>query len=421
MDAAVVFLAGTKLQIAADAGSLAGAAKVREGSDVARAAAHDIAFENKAAGFPVDLELNMANLPAGDIVIGRYHRFADQYCESPPCFFPGSTVPNAVRVRAKPDTGLGDQVPLVFGAVPAFNVQGVNVTRRATAIRVGSTGAGILTLCPEGTPPACAPECDAGLMLNGDVTVDVHPADGWDGDTSIQINSDVECSLDVDGTAQIIAPETNMVGDYCVSGRSGELDTYLNPDSPPMPDPLADLPAPPIGIHRGSIRDTGTYLPGYYIGGLEIGSQEKVTLQPGIYVLDGDLNARNPTGGLQVDSQATLVARDVLLYIKGGKVDIHAGATVTITPIPDTANLYWGVAIFQARDNCNKAIIIGTANSILDGTFYFPSALVQVQGGAAAFGNQLIAYQLQVGGNGVFTIEYDGRFPAPGAKVFLVE
>ena len=56
----------------------------------------------------------------------------------------------------------------------------------------------------------------------------------------------------------------------------------------------------------------------------------------------------------------------------------------------------------------------------LQGTYYFPTAHVEIGGTGIALGNQLIAWTLDMHGSGTFTIMYDGRFPVNGYKVWLV-
>ncbi len=73
------------------------------------------------------------------------------------------------------------------------------------------------------------------------------------------------------------------------------------------------------------------------------------------------------------------------------------------------------------RDNTNPATIIGSNTMILEGSYYFPVAPLEIGGTGIALGNQMIAWTTWIHGNGEFTIEYDGRFPVPGARVFLVE
>jgi len=421
MDAGVVLLAGSHLQIAADAGSLAGARLVRNAdSDIPREAALAIALENKAAGIHVRLDPNSTNLSDGDIVIGRYHRIREDHCarelccETPPCFFPQLETPNAVKVVARRTSNSGHEpVPLVFGAAPLFDVQGIDVTRSATAMIAGSTAAGVIVLDPYS---------DCTLEISGNAVLDLQSAPGWDGDTSIQVNSSDSCALCGDGSSlQIHAPESNIVGSsdgYCFSGDPA-LDTYLNPDSPPAPDPLRDLAPPPIGPDRGEIRKSGIYPPGYYSGGVDI-NQGTVDLGPGIYVFGGTSNK----GGLRVGARSGLNAVNVLLYIKSGKVDLSGAGSITITPMTEAVNTnpdYIGISIFQARNNPTPAQIIGNSSMNLQGTYYFPNALLEVGGTGIALGNQLIVYQLRLHGSGEFNILYDGRFPTLAGKVFLVQ
>jgi hypothetical protein len=50
-----------------------------------------------------------------------------------------------------------------------------------------------------------------------------------------------------------------------------------------------------------------------------------------------------------------------------------------------------------------------------------PATLIEIGGTGDGFGNQLITDRIWVHGTGDITLEYDGRFPAPGNTVFLVE
>jgi len=432
MDAGVVLLAGSHLQIAADAGALAGARLVRaEDLNLPREAARAIAFENKASGVPVSLDLNDANAETGDIVIGRFYRFVDladpPRCPTPPCFFPQLVTPNAVQVHARRTSDSGhEQVPLVFGAAPLFNVLGIDVTRSATAIIAGSTGAGLIVLCPD---------CRCALDFSGNTDLILQSSPEWGGDTAIQVNSDhFECAVCGSGnTLTVTAPEMNIVGysiDECWPGGP-TLDTYINQDSPSMPDPLAGLPTPSWGApnNPGEIRGSGIFTPGYYPGGIKItASGDVVNLLPGIYVLDSQgVNG----GGLYVNG-GNLIALGVMFYVIGdggvylggnGIIDIRPSGYDAIPPSTDDCELvpYCGISIFQARNNPTPATIIGTSTMNLQGTYYFPVAPVEIGGEGISIGNQMIAWSMWIHGRGLYTMQYDGRFPAPGSKVFLVQ
>ena len=313
---------------------------------------------------------------------------------------------------------------MLFG--PAFGVNTVGVSRSAIAISAGTTGAGLVTLCPD---------CECALKFSGDTDLVLQAAPGWTGNTALQVNSDNNCAVCGSGSAlSVKAPEMNIVGKNpgaCWTG-SPTLDTYVNPDSPSMPDPLAGLPAPSWGLpnipdrinHTTIKAGMKTYKPGYYPGGIRItASGDFATLLPGIYVVDGE--------GLYVDG-GNLTAHGVMFYVIGtgrvylggnGIIDIRPSGWDATPPSTEVCELapYCGISIFQARDNVNPATIIGTGTMNLEGTYYFPRAPLEVGGTGISLGNQLISWSLWMHGRGTFTVQYDGRFPAPGTKVFLVQ
>ena len=128
-----------------------------------------------------------------------------------------------------------------------------------------------------------------------------------------------------------------------------------------------------------------------------------------------------PPAGLVVTG-GRLTAHGVMFYVKGnGIVDLGGGGIIDITPSEDESNPYWGISIFQARGNYSEAKITGNGTMNLEGTYYFPVAPVEIGGEGISLGNQLIAWTLYMHGTGTFTVQYDGRFPAPGTKVFLVQ
>jgi len=294
-------------------------------------------------------------------------------------------------------------------------VDGGDAAQSFTAMIARGTGGGVITLDPTG-------ECS--LSISGNVNLDLEPAPGWDGDTAIRVNSDNSCALCVDGSlgGQIDAPETDIVAcasGYCFGGDP-VINTIINPGSPVMPDPLAYLKAPPIGPDLGIIDpssdDPTYYPPGYYAGGMNISGSKKVRLgmggSPGIYVFEGSGN----NGGFQTNGDASVIATNVLIYMKSGKLDLGSTGETTITPMDEnhyTNATYIGIAVFQARDNTEDARINGTTDMNLQGSYYFPNNLLEVGGIGTALGNQLIAWQLDLHGTGSYIIQYDGRFPSP--------
>lgn len=413
VDGAYVYLTVHQLQNGADAGGLAGVLEVRDNIDEARQAAVDAAYANSAANAPILLDRNDSNGANGDVVIGRYNRRESIFTPFTEEDFATKT-PNAVEIRARRTTGsAGGPLALVFG--PIFDFNAAEVARRAIAIIAGTTGGGLITLCPD---------CVCSLHIHGNVTVDVDADEGYDGQAAVQVNSDDANAMCCDGNSLIVeVEEINLVGDAESQCYSRGLDTYIEPESPEIPDPLAGLQPPPCGtqVFMDVLRDGTPNAPGYYRNGITMTSKnDRVDLAPGIYCVDG--NGLDVRGG-------TLSAEGVMFYVIDGtswdNIESHVylggKADVTITPIADENDPYWGISIFQARDNHNESTIIGTSDLNLDGTLYFPGAPLEVGGDGVSLGNQLIAWTLRMHGSGTFDIQYDGRFPAAGSKVFLVE
>jgi hypothetical protein len=161
--------------------------------------------------------------------------------------------------------------------------------------------------------------------------------------------------------------------------------------------------------------------PGYYPGGFHlVSSNFRVILESGVYSLDN--TDGGPDAGLFINGGHFDARAGVMLHIvNDGVVNLAGNGNIWISPITDETNIYNGVSIFQSRTNYNEAVIIGRTTMNLLGTYYFPNNPVTISGDGIAVGNQLIAYTLYLSGTGVYTIQYDGRNPAPGYEVFLVE
>jgi Flp pilus assembly protein TadG len=404
LDSGVAALTLHQIQNATDAAALAGARLVLTDPNQARDAAVQLAAANTTAGTPLQLQRNDGNAPDGDIVLGRYERKYGTFRAT-------MTVPNAVLVNGRrTDNSLSGPLPLIFG--PAFEKATVNLERYAIAMNQSRFTPGVLVLSDH---DACA------LRLGGSVELTVQSIPPYEGAAAIQVDSDNSCAVCGSGTdLTITADELDIVGENpgdCLSGHATVCD--INPGSPYIPDPLAGLPDPTWGADKGSITETGTYTPGYYSGGMRLTGGKSATLEPGIYVLDGV--GGGGARGVVVNG-GDLNATSVLLYVIGqGVVYLGGNGQVTITPSVDVDDPYWGVSIFQARDNANPATIIGSSDMNLQGVFYFPIAPTEIGGGGGSIGNMVIAWTLYIHGDGTMLVQYDGRFGSSGSFIYLVK
>ncbi len=410
IDTGFLIWTGQKLQIGADAAALAGAQRLQYEPAMVRPAAINVALANSAAGEPIELRPNEGNVLNGDIVIGRFDQDTG-------VFDPNAGFPNAVMVNARRnDASLGGPVDLIFSQIMGFNTS--DVGRRAIAIVGGGTGVGLLVLDSDS-------EC--ALFVRGNPFVDL---DGG----AIIVKSDDPCSTCFQGNPEFYSDSVITEGTVCITGNIPEEqlpDEYYEdvddtPDDPLalMPDPVWD-PANDLGT---IIDDSGNpYQPGFYSGGIDLTGGD-IFLDPGIYIVDGE--------GLHIRGSTNFTAEGVMFFVTGtGVVDLSGTGMITMTPpdpeeydsiVPLTDpeySTYEDVTVFQDRDNHNEGTILGTSDFTFEGTWYFPENKVNVGGTAGdefRLGDQFIAWQVEIFGNGLVQLASQGFAEAPGNRVFLV-
>ena len=464
-----------QLHNAADAGALAGAQIVKFVPPAqTRQMAITVAHENNAEQLPVSVADNVPNDPNGEVVIGRWIRQTRE-------FVPTLLGPNAVKVRGNRPGQSGDPpLALLFG--PVFNVQTVNASRYAIAWSRASTGAGIICLAarPElyGTDKSIDPSLrwnngPVGFLDNGGCDIDISWTDPLTGETiygDVQVNStskatNPKAALAKTGTSgDLYVGEINVVGTTYPDGDSGDwanmygdpdLPFSVNPDSPRIEDPLAALNNNPPNISTMPVGTdttgkvyasetikggTLTLTPGYYAGGIDM-STGSITLNPGVYAFGGGDGKGGKPAGLVVGGGSVMGTEGVEIYITGdpdgsktgtktvyGRVDIGGSAHVELTSRGDvspTDNVGVegedGVVLWQDKNDHNQASIIGTSDSWLRGTIYFPDNPAQVGGGTSQLGSQIICGALQINGNIDLGIAYDGRNRIISYRSVLVE
>ena len=406
VDTAFVGLATHQIQNCADASALAGAYHVRTDLVLVRDQAQTIALENDVTRDPVTLVRNDGNAAGGDIVIGRWDRDDGTFTVT-------EENPNAVQVTARRLTShTNGPVPLIFG--PAFGIDIANRERSTIAMSNYGIGAGVIAL-NRTAPCAFDVRGTAGeFVVDGGVIV---------------VDSDHDDAACHAGKPTIAAEELRVVGDTDKNYDKVELEGDLLTDQEYVPDPLAWLPEPEYdpAAGLGVISPAGGETievpqPGYYDGGFIV-HNGTVNVPAGIYILGG--------AGLDVNG-GNLIAHGVMFFIVNpGYVDIRGNGIIDITP-PSDEYTYAGtpdatpyieaqVSIFQARDNTNPSRILGTANFSIDGNLYFPAAHLQIGGTSDNFASGLIADTIELHGDGLLQINYEGQFPPLPGSVWIVQ
>jgi hypothetical protein len=216
---------------------------------------------------------------------------------------------------------------------------------------------------------------------------------------SIIVNSNAADAIFAQGSTTLTASEILVTGNYQTQGNAVITPTPQT-GQPPVPDPLASLPAPnPAGLPvfpGQTISGVATLQPGIYTGLVSVIGGAFVTMQPGTYIF------RN---GLEVGNNARLVGNGVTLYVEGGQIEVGGSGQMSLTA--PTSGTYAGITIFYARTNSNPLWLSGSTVLNIQGTVYLPRSLLQLQGGAN-FGlgpGMIVTWRVRIIGNPTVTIQ----------------
>jgi hypothetical protein len=254
-------------------------------------------------------------------------------------------------------------------------------------------GAAILLLSPDANPALK-------LTGSGSIKDKIVSTTG-----AVVINSSSITAVQWTGNPYITAGELDIVGNDTDVAAGGVYPTgTLVLNAPVQPDPLASLSAPTKGAQQTQPASGGTFQPGYYPNGINVGG----TLSPGIYYIEN---------GIKLNGNEALSGTDVMIYLATGGITLKGNTTIDITA--PTSGAYAGVSYFEARDNTSPVDLRGGTGFTDTGTLYFPAGDVTLQGTPSSYGNQLIANTLTVAGDG--SINYDGRNPLARHGAFIVQ
>jgi hypothetical protein len=197
----------------------------------------------------------------------------------------------------------------------------------------------------------------------------------------------INCNLLSSLTASQIQVVGGVFGALCGISPTPTVITTPNPA-----DPLAYLPVPSVGgcglttvsPYTGATNQvtvglfqTVVFNPGTYCGGISIGLGATATFMPGTYVLTSSHGA----GGLSVYLGATVTGNGVTFYNYGPSGAVNFSTSLVAGNVNFTAptsGTYSGILFFQDPGNTTAANLNGatTLNTVLQGTYYFPTATV---------------------------------------------
>jgi len=243
---------------------------------------------------------------------------------------------------------------------------GVEISARASVV-TANDGLGCVLSLNQHASGAATAQGSTTVKLNG---------------CSLYDNSDNATALTVGGSATVTADFVGVVGG--VASTTGITATNgIRTKISPVADPYADVAVPAYGACTATnytAKDTVTINPGVYCGGIGTNANAVLTLNPGLYILDG--------GSLTVNGGATVTGSGVtLVFTSSSKSDwatvtINGNATVNLTPM--TYGPTKGIVVYADRNMPvgTSFKFNGGANQYFAGAVYVPTGAVSFSGGA---------------------------------------
>jgi hypothetical protein len=241
-------------------------------------------------------------------------------------------------------------------------------------------GRAVATYGGPGCVLALDPTVKSALLAGGNTTVNMPKC-------NIVSDSSASNSLTVSGSASVTVNAAIAVGG--ISATSGLVDNENISGAANVPNPYAALTVPATSSWGSKQSDSGaptvTLNPGWYNNGLHVTANQVVTLNPGVYYIDGK------GGNLQVDSGAVVTGTGVTFVLTSstGKsnsfpsVSINGSATVHITAPTSNSALGTdssGVAIFEDPKASGNLTINGNSNTYFGGAIVAPSMAIGFSG-----------------------------------------
>jgi hypothetical protein len=261
------------------------------------------------------------------------------------------------------------------------------VASAGTATASGIEGSGIIVLHPS---------MNGALTMSGNSTVQI-PA------KAVFVNSNHATAVRMSGNATLDAPNLNVVGGTSMSGNS-QCTGSVALGSLPVQDPLSGLQFPSsagmqnMGAQSLSSSTQKTLSPGYYPS-ISISANAVVTLQPGLYVLGGNMS---------LSGNAQLIGSDVTIMMSSGSLSLSGNGVVNLSP--PSSGSYSSVVIAQPSSNTNVMSLSGNGNMNITGAIYSPNGTINmsgngvVQGEGPLIGDIVIARVVNMSGNSTIKV-----------------
>ncbi len=248
------------------------------------------------------------------------------------------------------------------------------------------------------TPSNNGNGCIMALASSGGYTIDINgnATVNMAGCTMVD-NSNNSSAVALNGNATVTVQNIYTAGGISTNGNS-----TINNSSPNVTngsvvsDPFSSLPMPSVGScdqnNFTAQHGNTTMSQGVYCNGINFNAQANVTMNPGIYIVNG--------GSFNINGGATVTGSGVtIIFTNGATINVNGNSTMTLSA--PTSGTYAGILFYGDRsmplgyDNFN-----GGASMSLTGTIYMPTQDLNFNGGVSGTATclKIVSYQITING-----------------------
>lgn len=288
----------------------------------------------------------------------------------------------------------------------------------ARAVAAPGTGGGGGKFCALALNPSTS---GTPVNVSGGATISMNAC-------GMQVDGGSTTALMASGGATISGTYVNIVGNYQVSGGATiTASKGITTGAASVADPYSGVTVPSPGTCTVTgatyAATTVTLSPGTYCSGMNISGGAKVTLNPGVYIIDG--------GTFSISGGSTLNGTGVTIVLTGSGSNYAtasiSGGTVMNLSAPTTGATA-GLAFMQSRSAPTSGTdsISGGSSMLITGALYFPNQTLNYSGGSTSGTTctNLIAYNFNFSGGTTLGNSCSGDGTTPiggGGGVSLVE
>ena len=357
IDSGIITLAKTQLQIAADAGALAGAASIAGGSAYAQGQAQAAAQANSVVGTPVTVD------PTNDVVLGYWDKTAYTFT---PLSGAALSSANAVQVTCTVSAAKGNQVKLFFA--PIFGIS------KASTISVTS-----IATCN-------TINCGPFVGLNYVTITGGSYTDSYDSGTGAYNGGSATQNGNTCSNGNITLNGGSWIKGQGHPGKGFTVNapSYVTGSTTPLTTALSE---PAVAVGNAASSNNNNAIP--------VSAQHKNPLAGnGSYTLSGGDSDWLPPGtyyfsALTLTGSASITITGKTIIYVTGDINISGGSLLNTTQLPANCQLY-GMG--------NKVDLSGATQTFA--TVYAPTADITRSGGNSDFFGMMVGKSLTLSGGG---------------------